>query len=39
MASNLIIGCESVIIFAFHLVKILQDHTMNKNILKFNAFT
>lgn len=39
MASNLIIFCESVIILSFHLVEIFQDHTMNKNVLKFNAFT
>ena len=39
MASDFIIGCESVIIFYFRLVKILRDQTINKNILKFYAFT
>lgn len=40
MASNLTISCEYVTIFYFRLENILQDRTINKNILsKFYTFT
>ena len=39
MASNLTIGCESVVILYFYLVKILQDHTITKTFQNFMLFT
>ena len=35
MASNLTIGCESVVILYFYLVKNLQDHTITKTFQNF----